>query len=177
MLGEFGQDLCEYLRAMVGEDDVRFATLFEDVVVDILRRIRSGTERKNGDFRRFVFESASQTLRRRHEWVFAAKPSGKSLRATLKDLASMRQPEPHECAAALAGLGPDERELLILSYRFGFSYDDISQIRSEARVNFEERLVAAREQFRYRLLEVTSSGAPRSQPDGRTPAIPAGVRG
>jgi DNA-directed RNA polymerase specialized sigma24 family protein len=160
---------------MVGDDDVKFATLFEDVMVDVLRRIRSGVERKNGDFRRFVFECASQTLRRRHGWVFVAKPTTKPLRATLRDLSRMRQPEPHEAAAAMAGLGAEERELLVLRHRFGFSYDDISEIRSEARVNFEERLQSAREQFRYRLMEVMNAGSPRAAADETPVAVHAGA--
>jgi DNA-directed RNA polymerase specialized sigma24 family protein len=165
LLSEFGHDVCEYIRALVGDDDVKFATLFEDVMVDVLRRIRSGVERKNGDFRRFVFECASQTIRRLHPWVFDSKALGRTTRAPLRDLSRISQPDVGQCKAAVAALSADERELLALRYRFGFSYDDISEIRSEARVNFEDRLQTAREHFRSRMLGLTLGGVHAVSPE------------
>lgn len=156
LLSEFGHELSEYVHALVGDVPENHAILLEDILVDLLRRIRQAAELRNGDFRRFVFVSASKTVRRRHAWVFEAKATSRLVRAPMRDLARMTEPSGAKCREAVAGLGPDERELLALRYRFGFDFDDISEIRMEARVQFEERLTAAREQFRSRLL--TASG-------------------
>ena len=158
LLAEHGHELAEYVRALVSEDDPRLAQVYEDVLVDILRQLRLASDRHNGRLRLFTFESAARTVRRRHAWIFQSHGgTGSRVRAPMRDIAKLKDPLPAELRRALAGLTAGERELLCLRFRFGFDYDQISEILKEARVAFEDRLMAARERFRARLLGVEPS--------------------
>jgi len=166
LLGRYGHDLAEYVRVFTLEDTDKFRTVFEDVVVTVLRRIRLAADQYNGSFRRFVFECAARTIRRRHPELLQAPSNGQRTgRAAVRDLARIGNPTAEQLREAAASLVPDERELLALRHRFGFSYDEISDIRSEARVNFEDRMGVAREHFRARLLTLVTGKPVKSDTD------------
>jgi DNA-directed RNA polymerase specialized sigma24 family protein len=155
-LAAHGHELAEYVRALTG-DDARFEQVYEDVIVDILRQLRLATERRNGRLRLFFFESAARTVRRRHSWIFQyGAGSARPARAPMRELARIAEPGRDDLRRALAGLAAGERELLALRFRFRFNYDEISDILKEARVAFEDRLMAARENFRSRLMSEVS---------------------
>lgn len=156
LLARHGHELAEYVRAFTLSDDALFSQVYEDVLVDVLRQVRMATEKKNGRLRLFIFQSAARTLRKRHAKLIRSEGLSRSPEASLGDLADTPEPKLEDLQKALHQLPPEERELLILRYRFGFSYGEISDITREARVQFEDRLLRARAHFRAFLAGATA---------------------
>ncbi len=166
LLGRHGHELAEYVRVFTLDDSEKFREVYEDAIVTVLRRIGLASQQQNGSFRRFVFECAARTVRRRHPGLLTDSTNGQRTgRAGVRDLTRITNPTADQLRAAAASLPPDERELLALRHRFGFSYDEISDIRSEARVNFEDRMSVAREHFRARLITLVTGKPIKSGTD------------
>ena len=151
LVARYGHMLAEYTRALTGDDDERFALIYEDILVDILKYARSVSGRK-GELKRYLFESAARTIRKRHPQILRLADETKSQSPPIKDLERVEEPTPELLDHVIAGLNPSERELLLLRYRFGFSYADISDIIREARVRLEDRMLNARHHFRSLLV-------------------------
>jgi|GEM_PF-6958467 len=152
ILARHGHELAEYVRSFTLDDHARFAEVFEDLLVDVLRQIRLAGERRNGRLRLFIFQSAARTMRKRYPALIKTDGSDRAPEGDLDDLANLREPTLPELQHALRSLQPTERELLFLRHRMGFSYGDISDILREARVQFEDRILRARVHFRARLI-------------------------
>ena len=156
-LSRYGHELAEYVRALTGSDDPQFETIFEEILVDILRQLRALSPRKNGAFRLFIFSAAARTVRKRFAHILSSGASPRSNAVAVRELET-RVPPDEKLRAALSDLTAAERELLVLRYRLHFTYAEISDIIMEARVQFEDRLLNARNHFRTRLLGKETSG-------------------
>ncbi|NUQ34043.1 MAG: hypothetical protein HUU29_03790 [Planctomycetaceae bacterium] len=161
-LSRYGHMLAEYIRALTGDDNDLFSAVYEDVLVDILKQLRvlAGTHETpeikklsgKGELLRPIFESAARTVRRRFPDLLKASEEPKASPLPVDDLAAFANSIDHvDFKTLLEGLAGPERELLVLRYRLGFDYAEISNIIREARVQLEERLVNARHHFRARL--------------------------
>ncbi|MCA8939553.1 MAG: sigma-70 family RNA polymerase sigma factor [Planctomycetes bacterium] len=150
ILEAYGPDLVGYVRALAGDDSARFAMVLEDVLSDLLKQISASKSAK--DPRRFVFDVATTTVRRHHQWVFREESSRRSKEQSIARLESIGEPNVDQIQAAIARLAPEERELLYLNLCQGFTLEDISDMCVISLSRLEDDLVGARQRFRYALL-------------------------
>ena len=151
LLMRYGHALAEYVRAVVGDNDHIFAAVYEDVLVDVLKQLRAISGKKSA-LKRFVFESAARTMRKRYSTLLQSGEGEKIAQPSVDEINRVEAPTEDQLKNAMKGLPAAERELLVLRYRFGFNYGEISDIIKEARVHLEDRLLAARNHFRAKLL-------------------------
>lgn len=155
ILSRHGDQLVEFVRAMIGEDD-RFEEAVTETIVAILTQTRPHYGRKPEGLKQLCFECAVATLRRLFPYLYEERQRDRRSFPSSNDLLKAGKPSRGQTRDALWTLEPADRELLFLRYRVGFSYNQLSDILREARVNFEDRITNARLTFRSALLEQTS---------------------
>lgn len=148
----YGQFVVNYVRALAGEDSA-VPDIVTEIFVSILQGIRNVFGKREDALALHVFETAVATLRREFAWVYEGEPNERRVFAVAEDLTRLKRASQGQLKDAMWSLVPEDRELLYLRYTMDFSYDQLSDILREARVNLEERLLDARLRFRNAALE------------------------
>jgi len=122
LMKQYGPDLTDFATAIIPARGAGFDALLEDIFVDILSQIRAAETTDDDSMRRFMFESATRTLRVRHRAALASGADAAQSKTTFKHGEVLRELKMSEAQLAAA-----VSEGLIRAFR----EDDTTKFRAE----------------------------------------------